>query len=241
MMKNRILRAFGALMVAAGLVACGGSGSSDSTVATGSTPTPAGTAVNLSVIKNFAEARTPEDSMSFYLSGSSSTGINLIGTFSLAISSPTTTLTPNGTEMVNVLVQKATLTAGGSGYASSTATYYYYETGYLYKVVRNDGTASTHTDQTLLPSSAKVGDSGPDRVVSFSDGTTETSTWRIDAGTNGDAQFVFIYTDTNSLNTVIYTEEDAYTIKPDGSITALSITFHFSSSGETVTLSGNKN
>jgi predicted membrane-bound mannosyltransferase len=234
MMKNRMLWAAASLMVAAGLVACGGSGSGDSTVAASPTPTATGTAVNLSVIKNFAEARTPGSSMTFDLAGSSNTGVNYVGSVSLTISAPTTTL--------NVLVQKTVISAGNAGSAAGTATSYYYPNGELYEIVRYDGTISTPTTtQTLLPSSAKVGDSGPNLELSISsDGTTETRTWRIDADTNGNARFVFIYTDTNSLNAVIYTEEDAYTIKPDGSITAMSITYSYPTLASTVTLSGNK-
>jgi len=37
------------------------------------------------------------------------------------------------------------------------------------------------------------------------------------------------------------TEEDSYTIKPDGSISAISVKVFFASSGITVALSGNKN
>ena len=78
-------------------------------------------------------------------------------------------------------------------------------------------------------------------ALSNSDGTTETSTWRIDPGTNGDAKFVWAFTNRDSLNVTTSTSEDSYTIKPDGSISALSSKIYYQSTGMTVTLSGNKN
>ncbi len=238
-MRKIIIWAVVGLWVVMGLFSCGGGGGGGTTT---STTTPIGTTVNLSVVKDFAEAKTQGSTMSFNLAGSSSAGANLTGTFSLAISAPTNTTTPIGMQTVNVLVQNVTLTDTGTGaFASGRATYYCYQTGYLYKIIYDDGTISTPTSQTLLPSSAKVGDFGDDMVVSNSDGSTDTSTWRIDPGANGDAKFVFIFTYRDNLNAVIETEEDSYTIKPDGSISAVSVKYYDSSSGVTVTMSGNKN
>ena len=180
--------------------------------------------------------------MSFNMSGSSSAGVNLTGLFSLAVSAPTITSTSTGTQTLNVAVQQVTLTNASTGAsASETTTYYFYQTGYLYEIVHGDGTISTSASQTLLPISAKVGDSGADMIVNEPDGTTETSTWRIDPGTNGDAKFVFSYTDRDSSNAVTLTEEDSYTVKPDGSISALATKIYYSNTGLTITLSGNKN
>lgn len=239
-MKKGILWAVICTFVAFGLVACGGSGGSGGGDAPASTPI--GTTVNLSEIKNIAEAKKQGTSMSFNMAGSSSTGVNLTGTFSLAISAPTNTTTPLGTQTVNVFVQNVTLTNTNTGaFSSAMTTYYYYQTGYLFEIVHNDGAISTPTSQTLLPSSAKVGDFGADMVVSNSDGSTETSTWRIDAGTNGDALFVYAYTDKDSSNVTTSTSEDSYTIKPDGSISSLTSKIYYQSTGMTITLSGNKN
>jgi hypothetical protein len=192
------------------------------------------------VIKNFAEAKTQGITMSFNLAGSSSAGANLTGTFSCTISAPTSTSTASGTQTVNVFVQNVTITNTSThAFASAMTTYYYYQTGYLYKIVNDDGTISTPTSQTLLPSSAKVGDFGSDMVVSNSDGSTDTSTWRIDSGTNGDAKFVYSFTYRDSFNVVTGTSEDSYTIKPDGSISAMSTKFYDSGTGLTMTLSSN--
>ena len=222
-----------------GIVRMRGGGGGD---AASSTTTPIGTPVNLSVIKNFAEAKTQGSTMSFNMAGSSSVGANLTGTFSCTISAPTSTSTPSGTQTVNVFVQNVTITNTSTGaFISAMTTYYYYQTGYLYKIVHDDGTISTPTSQTLLPSSAKVGDFGADMVVSDSDGSTDTSTWRIDPGTNGDAKFIYSFTYRDSLNVVTSTSEDSYTIKPDGSISAVSSKIYYFSSGVTLTLSGNKN
>ena len=238
-MRKNIVWAVVWVIVVVGMVACGGGGGGGATT---STTTPIGTTVNLSVVKNFTEAKTQGSTMSFNLAGSSSAGVNLTGTFSLAISAPTNTTTPTGMQTVNGLVQNVTLTDTSTGeFASGMATYYCYQTGYLYKIIYDDGTISTPTSQTLLPSSAKVGDFGDDMVVSNSDGSTDTSTWRIDPGTNGDAKFVFIFTYRDNFNVVTETEEDSYTIKPDGSISAVSVKYYDSSTGVTLTMSGNKN
>jgi hypothetical protein len=63
-------------------------------------------------------------------------------------------------------------------------------------------------------------------VLRNSDGTTETSTWRIDPGTNGDSKFLSVYTTRDNSNFVTDTEEDSYTIKPDGSISAISARYY---------------
>ena len=239
-MKKGILWAVVCMFVAVSLVACGGGdggggGGGDAT-------TPIGTTISLSEIKNIAEAKRPGTSMSFNMAGSSSTGVNLTGTFSLAISGPTTTTTPTGIQTVNWLEQKVTLTNTSTGATGSTVTYYYYyQTGYLFVILYADLTRSTPTSQTLLPSFAKVGDSGNDMVVVNPDGSTETSTWRIDAGTNGDALFVYAYTNRDSSNVTTSTSEDSYTIKPDGSISSLTSKIYYQSTGMTITLSGNKN
>jgi hypothetical protein len=232
-MKKGILWAVVGLWAVMGLFACGGGGGGGGAE---SFTTPIGTTVDLSVIKNFAEAKTQGSTMSFNMSGSGSTGANLTGLFSLAISAPTST--------VNVEVQQVTITNKGTGIsASETTTYYYHQTGYLYEIVHGDGTISTPapSSQTLLLSSAKVGDSGADLAVNNPDGSVETSTWRLDPGTNGDAKFVFSYTDRDSLNAVILTEEDSYTIKPNGSISALATKISYSNPVLIITLSGNKN
>jgi len=180
--------------------------------------------------------------MSFNLAGSSTSGSNFTATLSVVISAPTNTTTPTGTQTVNVLVSNATITNTSKGVSDSAkTTYYYYQTGYLYEIVHDDGTISTPTSQTLLPSSAKVGDSGNDTVTVNSDGSTETSTWRIDAGTNGDALFVWVYTDRDSSNVETSTEEDSYTIKPDGSISSLTSKMYNPSTGYTITIAGNRN
>lgn len=180
--------------------------------------------------------------MFFTVAGSIDTAKNLTGLFSLAISAPSITSTPTGTQTVNVLVQNVSITNPSTGASvSATTTYYNYQTGYLYKIVNDDGTISIPTSQTLLPSSAKVGDFGDDMVLSNSDGSTETSTWRIDPGTNGDAIFVYSFTDRDSSNTVTETSEDAYTIKPDGSISAISTKFNDPGTGRSGIMSGNKN
>jgi hypothetical protein len=236
-MRKSIIWTIIGLWVVTGMFACGGGGGGDAAPAT-----PVGTPVNLSQIKNFEEAQTPGSSISFNVTGSIGTATNLTGVLSLAVTAPTITSTPTGTQTVNVLVQNVNITNPATGAsASATTTYYFFQTGLLFNIVNDDGTISTPISQTLLPASAKVGDSGADMVVSNSDGSTESSTWRIDPGTNGDAIFVYIFTDRDNLNVVTETSEDAYTIKPDGSISAVSTKFNDPGTGRTGSMSGNRN
>jgi hypothetical protein len=239
-MRKSIVSTLITLWVVIGLFACGGGGGGGGNATP--TTTPIGTTVNLSQVKNFSEAQTPGSTMSFNVVGSSSAGDKLTGTLSLSISAPAITATSTGSQIMNISTQNVTLTNTSNGaFASGMSTYYCYQNGYFYEEVYSDGRISIPISQTLLPSSAKVGDFGADMVVSNSDGTTETSTWRIDPDTNGDSKFVYVYTTRDSSNVVTGTEEDAYTIKPDGSISAVSSKIYYPSTGITVTLSGNKN
>ncbi len=237
-MKKNSTAMFVCVFLIAGLIAsCGGGGT------TSSTTTPIGTAVNLNQIKSYEEASAaPGTAATFNLTGKSNQGVPFTATLSFAITGPTTTTTPTGTQTVNVGQQYLSITNNSTGATiSGISTHYVYLTGYLYKIVYNDGRIATPTSQTLLPASAKVGDFGTGTALSFSDGSNETSTWRIDPGTNGDAILVFTYTSTNSLDpSASYTEEDDYTIKPDGTVSALTVKLNYPSLGVTVTLSGSR-
>ncbi len=168
-MKKSIVWTVIGLLAVIGLTACGGGGGGDAPPAT----TPPGTLVNLNQVKNFAEATTPGSTMSFTLAGSSSAGPTNRA-ISMAISAPTTTSTPTGTQTLNVLVRNTTLTNTSTGASVSTTSTYYLSNWLYVQEIYDDGTISTPISQTLLPSSAKVGDFGSDMVVSNSDGSTET-------------------------------------------------------------------
>lgn len=222
---------------------CGGVGGGGS-----STTTPIGTPVNLGVIKSFQEASgAVGTTITFNLSGTASNGVasvNLTATATKTISSPTTTIISSQTTTLNVVQSTLTVTETSLSppqTQSGTCTNYILPTGFLYNEVcpSSHGTG-TPTSQTLLPATAKVGDSGNDIALNWSDGTIETDTWRIDPGNNGDAIFVAISSVTNSSNVLQVTESDAYIIKPDGTVSALSITVTYVSTGITIKVSGNK-
>lgn len=219
------------------LYGCGGGGGSDS-----ATTTPIGTAVNLSQIKSFIEGTAaPGTAAIFNTSGTTNTGHNVSGTFSFTVTGATTTTTPLGNQTVNIVQQYSSITDNmTSATISGISTSYVYQSGYLYIMVYSDGTTATATSQVLIPASAKVGDFSNYLTLSYSDGTTEVSTWRLDPGTNGDAILVFNFSSTDSLNQLEFTEEDRYTIKPDGTVSALSTKVHFASLGLTITMSGNR-
>ncbi len=239
-MRNKYIMSLAiSLALSISLFGCGGGGGGSPT------PTPIGTPVNLGVIKSFAEASgVPGTTISFILSGTITNGTltdNLSGMAFHTISQPTTTVISTVTTTVNVLQSMISLTdAVSHETASDTTTAYVLTSGYQYKTVDSSGVVSTATGtQTLLPATAKVGDSGNFVTLSVSDGTTDTQTWRIDPGNNGDAVFVLVSIMTDASNTVTETESEAYTIKPDGTVSALSITDTDVSLGITINVSGN--
>ncbi|HEX9262078.1 MAG TPA: hypothetical protein VF893_06070 [Candidatus Bathyarchaeia archaeon] len=240
MKKNGIAPFICVFLITGFIVSCGGGGGGGTT---SSTTTPIGTAVNLGQVKSYEEASgAPGTTATFNLAGASNQGVQFAATVSFTITGPTTTTTSAGTQTVNVGQQYLSITNKSTGATvSGISTLYVFLTGYLYKIEYDDGSVATPTSQTLLPAFAKVGDFGTYTALSVSDGSNETSSWRIDAGTNGDAILVLSYTSTNSLNpSESFTEEDDFTIKPDGTVSALTLKLNYPSLGVTVTLSGNR-
>lgn len=237
-MKRNIVWAIICMMVAIGPVACGGGGGSDIS----STATPIGTPVNLGELKSFDEATAaPGTAISFNLAGTlcnSAICNNIVGTLSTTISQPTTT---NGQTYNVVLAYEALTNLTTSVTITGMSTTYVSQNGYLDTVVYDYGATGKIVSEILLPAAAKVGDRGDNYVTwSFLDGETETGVWRIDPGENGDAILVFSFTRRDSLNNIMFTEEDAHTIKPDGKTANMFITQIDPSSGVTLKLSGSR-
>ncbi len=238
MSNRRSLLILLSLVLMLQLQGCGGGGGG----AASSTATPIGTPVSLAEMQSFDEATAaPGTAMSFNLAGTlcnSTICNNIVGTLSTTVSQPTTT---NGqTYNVTIVMESLTnLTTGETITGKSTT--YVSQNGYVDTVVYDNGDTGKMTSETLLPAIARVGDTGNNyTTLSFSDGETETGVWRIDPGENGDAILVFSFIRRDSLDNLMFTEEDAYTIKSDGKIADMSLTDTVAGSGVTLKLSGNR-
>lgn len=213
----------------------GGGGSSNP-----STATPIGTPVNLSEMQSFDQATAaPGTAMSFNLTGtlcSSTICNNVDDTLSTTVSDPTTT---NG-QTYNVVITMETFTNLTTGETiTGKSTTYILSNGYVDTVVYDYGATGKMTSETLLPAQAKVGDTNNNyTTLNFTNGETETGVWRIDPGENGDAILVFSFVRKDSLNNVMITEDDAYTIKSNGKIAGMSLTQV--NGGITLKISGNR-
>jgi hypothetical protein len=240
-MKNRFIRfvTVCTLMNIALLMTGCGSGEQTSN-SLSDNRTPAGTMINFSEVKSYDEGTAaPGTKFSYNLTGSvcwNSSCDNLIYASSVTVSQPTTTEsnTYNVTQ-VDVSITNTTSNLITTG----TATNYISQSGYLYKVIYDDGAIGTATWQQLLPATAAVGNSGNYISLSYSDGSTEIGTWRIEPGYNGDGLIIFTFVKKDYSNNVMWTQEIGHTIKPDGTIYDKSITTNYPD-GTVVKLQGTR-
>lgn len=216
------------------LVNCGGGGG-------GSSAAPESTPVNLSQIKQFEEASAaPGTSMTFQMTGTASNGVNAVG---LTATATVTVMLPAMVDgqSCNVEQQVISMTNTTTGQSSSsTATVYVLPTGNVLKAITGQGVTARPLSQALLPLTALVGDTGEYRTVYYSDGRTETSTWRIELGTDGKAVIKFSQSFRDNLGNPVATEEDSYTLGSDGAITAFTMKAMDVATGITIILSGNR-
>jgi hypothetical protein len=214
------------------LVGCGGGGGGGSS----STPTPAGTAVSMATFKGiYYGTATPGTQFSFTLAGSDSQGRSWTGSFAAVSDGPTTFESQNVTKMRTLV----TLQMGtGTPVTGITSNYILTSNSTLYKSVSSLGVTSVPTTQTVMPTTIHVGDFDNWLNTTNSDGTTGTSTWRLEAESNGNTIFTISHIAKTGA-TVTSTEEDTYYLDPSGNPYRMEITSTFS--GITLTMSGNKN
>ena len=212
------------------LVGCGGGGGGSS-----STPTPTGTAVSMATFKGlFYGSATPGTQISFPLSGSDSLGNSWTGSFAIVSDGPTTFESQNVTKS-RVLV---TLQIGAGAPVSGITSYYYLTSNStLYKSVSSFGTIYVPTTQTVIPDTIHVGDFDNFENTTNSDGTTDSTIWRLEADYNGNTKFT-LSTIERTGATITYTEEDTLYLDPSGNPYRLEV--KLTESGITLTMSGNR-
>lgn len=214
------------------LVGCGGGGGGDSS----STPTPAGTAVSMATFKGiYYGTATPGTQSSFTLAGSDSQGRSWTGSFAVVSDGPTTFETKNVTKSrILITMQRGTSTP----ITGFTSYYFLTSNSTLYKSVSSSGETSVPTSQTVIPDTIHVGDFDNFLNTTNSDGTTGTSTWRLEAESNGNTKFTISNIEKTGA-TITSTEEDSFYLDASGNPYRMEV--KATESGVTTTISGNRN
>ena len=110
--------------------------------------------------------------------------------------------------------------------------------GYNSEQFGGDATPET-SSLSVIPQSAKIGDSGSAGTYTFSNGDILTVTWKLTQASGSYANLVMSTKTTNSTgSTTLLTEENTFVIDQDGN--RQSVTINAVYNGVTVTLSGNK-
>ena len=209
------LRGFGALLAAVFLFGCGGGEGN-------LLPTTTATTVNMTKFKALHLGAAAGSQVSFKLSGSNSSEDAYTGSDTLVYVGATTFEGHNVTESQEIF----SLTKTSTDITSIiTNTMYFLESGQLYKQIDSTGLIGIPTSQTALPDIVHVGDSGNLNVISNSDGTIDTSTWKFEADVNNNYKITIstVNTDPNNFNNVVYSEDDCYHLDNSGNIIEYSL------------------
>lgn len=214
------------------LSACGGGGG-DST----GTPTPVGTAVNLTTVKGFYDGTaTPGSIAVFNISGSDTTGQAWTGSLSIVSDGPTTFESNNVNQLRSLIT--LTRTADRFSVSSVTTEYFLISNGNFYKSVSSSGVTAVPSMQTPLPANARVGDFGNLRTVTTSANTTTSSIWKLEADYNGNSKITFSSTIVDSGNVIKALEDDTFYLDSIGYPYKISI--NVISNSVQLTMSGNR-
>ena len=229
----KLIRLFCGLIAAAYIFGCGGGGG-------GGTPavaTPVGTTVNLATARAFQTGTAAAGSqLSFALTGSDTQGGAWSGSFTI-VSDGATTFENQAVTKARSLIT-LTRASSGASVTASTDSYFHVSDRSLYKTVDSLNVTGTPTSQASVPDSARVGDSGSLWSIAYSDGTSSSSTWRLDPEFNGNSKLTSSTIVKNASNAVSSTEEQ--TIYLDAGGTPYRLDEKVTVSGVTVSLTGSR-
>lgn len=121
-------------------------------------------------------------------------------------------------------------------YNSNPATFYY--DGYINLTTGTVSGLASPTSYTLLPTTATIGDSGQVGNYVVSDGSTETWSWRLENGQNGQAILATRIRVYDPGGALFADETDRFTINPDGVRTAVSVDINYPGLGLSLSMSG---
>ncbi len=138
---------------------------------------------------------------------------------------------------LNNTASGAFVSAIGTGYYSTNAT----NPENLGFTNTTFGTTTVSATTTALPTTASIGSFGSIGTYTDSAGDADVDTWRLDDGGNGNAKLVIFTTTTDQFGTVTSTSEESYLINSSGNRISIEFRLFDTSSGITISLSGNKN
>lgn len=210
------------------LIGCSGSGSAGGNINEVS--------VSLREVKKFEDATAaPGSAVSFKTTGSVTDGSNTLQVFA-TLTSLITQADKDGTKTREDYLSLTDSTGNMS--ISSLVNSHFSLSGEMTEIASDSGTTGTVISQSQLPSTAVVGASGSYRNLSLSDGTTKSTTWRLDSGASGDVLLTFSTVTKDQNGVQMSLEEDSYTIRQDGTVSTLTIMLRDTRTGVTMTLSG---
>ena len=229
--KNVIKALVGLFFFAAlGLTGCGGGGGGAA-----DTQTPTGTVVSMAAFKSVYLGTSAGAQYSFpTLSGSDSQGRSWSGSFTV-IADGTTSFESQSVTKQHALVSLQL--AGGTPVTGTSTAYFQASNGNPYKSIESNGVTYTPNSAVTLPATAKVGDFGDLGTYTGTDGTTESVTWTLAAGSNG-ASTLALSSIIKTGTTINSVEMDSFHLDASGVPTSISISV--TESGVTVNLAGNK-
>jgi hypothetical protein len=173
--------------------------------------------------------------IAFNLAGTDTAGSTWSGSFTMVSDGPLVFESQNVYKS-RILITLKNAPSGTS--ASVVSSYYFLASNMnLYKIIDSSGVTSTPTSQGQIADIVNVGDSGTLWARSNSDGTTETTTWKLNGDVNGVSKFV-LSTVEKSGAAVTSLEDDTFYLDTAGTPFRYSVTVTVN--GVTVTMSGNK-
>jgi len=163
------------------------------------------------------------------LKGSFSNGDNVTGT--LRVQSGSTTIFNSQPVITFDLQLSLTNTTTGATAAVSSEGYFSNDINNLTIVGGlniTDGVVTMATSTSIFPLTGSIGDFGNIGSYTLSDGTTNTRSWALDDGFNGNAKLVIATVSKDSSNVLEFTEVNTSTISQDGTIlrTDITVTYH---------------
>lgn len=231
---KKLFAVLAALLLLGVMTSCGsgggGGGSSDGTKESSD--------VNLKILKGFVYGTAPAGSqMSFNLTGSDTLGNVWNGSWSV-VSDGTTIF-----ENKNVTKTTAIFAFTSPSVRTSTSSdYYLASNGAFYKSVDSEGIFSVpSTQNSPIPDNANVGDSGSLGEETSSDGTSSSSTWKLENDLNGNYKFIVSTVNKNAYNVVEGQSEVTLYLDSNGNPYKYKDILEYSDINVTITLLGNRN
>ena len=186
------------------------------------------------------QMRTAGDFVPGYTETTNYTGSDTVGgTFTAVFSQQTLEeSTFLGVPAIPVLGQLQLTSTSDGGFVSVIVTGYYStsidDLHYLGSTSSTTSTVSSNTE--ALPLTAKIGDFGVVGTYTDNAGNTSVQSWRVDDGSNGNADVVVLSTETDQFGNFVSSSVTTTKIDVNGNTLSSTIVLFFADSGITLTL-----